>query len=285
MRRVPSLAYESVEARCAAPPGVARAGDGTRAEPGLHWTNVKRLFAILALALVASAVMAVPALADHSWGSYHWARTANPFTITLGDNVDSRWDGFLATTSGDWSRTTAGNPLRTAVGTGGTTGRKCRATTGRVEVCSASYGRTRWLGVAQIWLSGGHIVQGTAKVNDTYLWSSGYNDFWRLSVLCQEVGHTFGLDHQDESGADFHTCMDYADNPDADNTHPNTHDYEQLAAIYQHLDSTTTISAGQAGSGRAAPYRTVRSDRARSSRIEERFADGTARVTVILWAG
>ena len=33
--------------------------------------------------------------ANHSWGGYHWARTANPFTIKAGDNVDSSWDAYL----------------------------------------------------------------------------------------------------------------------------------------------------------------------------------------------
>jgi len=31
--------------------------------------------------------MASTASATHSWGGYHWARTANPFTIKLGNNV------------------------------------------------------------------------------------------------------------------------------------------------------------------------------------------------------
>lgn len=25
----------------------------------------------------------------HAWGTYHWARTANPFALKLGDNVTS----------------------------------------------------------------------------------------------------------------------------------------------------------------------------------------------------
>jgi hypothetical protein len=33
------------------------------------------------------AVSASPAAASHSWGSYHWVRTSNPFTVPLGDNV------------------------------------------------------------------------------------------------------------------------------------------------------------------------------------------------------
>ena len=99
---------------------------------------------------------------------------------------------------------------------------------------------------------------------------------------CQEIGHTFGLDHQDESGDDFHTCMDYATDPDADNTHPNRHDYEELALIYAHLDSTTTI--GLSSKAGAKPYRTDRTDKRRTSRIVERFADGSKRITFIYWA-
>src|SRR5215210_9224495 len=84
-----------------------------------------------------------------------------------------------------------------------------------------------------VWVSGLHITQSTVKVNDTYFNTSFYNTpIWRASVMCQEVGHVFGLDHQDESGADFHTCMDYASNPDGDNTHPNQHDYDMLEQIY-----------------------------------------------------
>ena len=99
--------------------------------------------------------------------------------------------------------------------------------------------------------------------------------------MCQEIGHTFGLDHQDESGADLHTCMDYADNPDADNTHPNTHDYEQLASIYAHLDPTTTIAAAARGAGANIVVGTVPVS---SSTIVKRFADGSRLITFIVWA-
>ncbi len=78
-------------------------------------------------------------------------------------------------------------------------------------------------------------------MNDTYLAGSRYNRVNRKHVLCQEVGHTFGLGHQDESGADLDTCMDYAsalDNPD-----PNGHDEEQLQAIYgSHADATNSAT-------------------------------------------
>jgi predicted Zn-dependent protease len=60
-------------------------------------------------------------------------------------------------------------------------------------------------------VSGSHIVQGTTKVNDTYFNTATYNTrAWRQLVMCQEVGHTFGLDHQDETfnNPNLGSCMD-----------------------------------------------------------------------------
>ncbi len=180
------------------------------------------------------------ASADHSWGGYHWARTSNPFTLKLGDNVSAAWDSYLGTTSSDWSVSTV---LDTDIVPGGGS-KNCRPTSGRVEVCNSKYGNNGWLGVAQIWASGLHITQGVTKMNDTYFNKASYNKpEWRNLVMCQEVGHTLGLDHQDETfdNANLGTCMDYTNNP-IDNQHPNAHDYAQLETIYAHLDSTSTLS-------------------------------------------
>ncbi|CAN5780364.1 hypothetical protein BH18ACT15_BH18ACT15_02600 [soil metagenome] len=242
---------------------------------------MKRVWVVIfAFALIATAFVS-PAKASHSWNGYHWARTSNPFTIKVGDNVTSAWDSHLRTAASDWSADTAGNPLNAAVVTGAATTRKCRPTAGQVEVCNASYGNNGWLGVAQIWVSGGHITQGTAKMNDTYFSTPKYNTpTWRDSVMCQEIGHTWGLDHQDESGADFHTCMDYSSNPDTDNRHPNYHDYQELALIYSHLDSTTTIGRPATQSqGRAIEH--IRIDH--STRVT-RLSDGSIKITFIFWA-
>ena len=76
--------------------------------------------------------------------------------------------------------------------------------------------------------------------------------------------------------------MDYATNPDADNTHPNYHDYEELGLIYSHFDTATT--AGLSAQPGAQPYRIDRKDAKRTSRIVERFADGSERLTLIVWA-
>ena len=208
----------------------------------------KNSFRIISVLVLIAVLAAFPfsAGATHSWNGYHWARTSNPFTIKLGDNVSSQWDSILATTSSDWSKSTV---LDTTIVAGGSTAKRCRATSGRVEVCNGTYGNNGWLGVAQVWVSGSHITQGTVKLNDTYFNTPTYNTTaWRNLVSCQEVGHTFGLDHQDENfnNANLGTCMDYTNNPGT-NQHPNQHDYDELQIIYQHLDSTTTIGAAPPG--------------------------------------
>lgn len=205
---------------------------------------------LLTTFLISSLFSAFPALtsADHSWGTYHWARKSNPFTLKLGDNVSLAWDTYLNQTMSDWSQSPV---LNTTIVTGGTTPRKCRPTSGRVEVCNSTYGNNGWLGIAQIWASGSHITQGVTKLNDTYFNTSAYNTpAWRNLVMCQEVGHIFGLDHQDENfyPPNLGTCMDYTNDPGGypSNEHPNAHDYEQLETIYTHLDNTTTVSQATA---------------------------------------
>jgi hypothetical protein len=192
------------------------------------------------------------ALADHSWGNYHWVRSGTPFALALGDNVSQAWDAYLATASVEWNRR---GVLETTIVGGGTRPKTCKPTAGRVEVCSERYGYNGWLGLAQIWISGGHITQAVTKLNDNYFSTAKYNtQGWRNLVMCQEVGHTFGLDHQDEefSNGNLGTCMDYTSNPDADpiNWYPNAHDYEQLEQIYAHSDGTTAVA--QVGKGQAA---------------------------------
>ncbi len=199
------------------------------------------LFITITLAIAGAFAFAPIAMANHSWNGYHWARTANPFTLKLGDNVSSAWDSVLNTTATDWSKS---DVLDTTVVAGGVNNiRRCSPTPGQVEVCNTTYGNTGWLGVAQIWVSSSHITQGTVKLNDTYFNTTKYNTTaWRNLVSCQEVGHTLGLDHQDTNfnNANLGTCMDYTNDPST-NQHPNQHDYDELDIIYAHLDSFTTL--------------------------------------------
>lgn len=239
---------------------------------------MKRSLLALGLVALATAALAASALASHSWGGYHWARTSNPFTLKLGDNVNSTWDAHLATTSADWSLSSV---LDTTIVAGGTKPRNCRPTAGRVEVCNALYGSNGWLGIAQIWVSGSHIVQGVVKVNDTYFNTATYNSpAWRNLVMCQEVGHTFGLDHQDEvfGNPNLGTCMDYTSNPSGppSNEHPNQHDYDQLEAIYAHLDSTTTVGSAVQASGQL--------QRVRDDLWVQELGNGHRIFTFVFWA-
>lgn len=214
----------------------------------------------LLLALVlSSAFGAFPGFtyASHSWGTYHWARSSNPFTLKLGDNVSSAWDSYLGTALDNWS---ASIVLDTTIVTGNTRPRTCKPTSGRVEVCSEKYGNNGWLGLAQIWISGSHITRGAVKLNDTYFNTTKYNTpAWKNLVMCQEVGHTFGLDHQDETfnNPNLGTCMDYTNDPDGSisgqlsNEQPDIHDFQQMETIYAHLDSTTTVGQTiQSGPGK-----------------------------------
>lgn len=217
----------------------------------------KKLLTVAGLVLIFGLFVSV-ASAYHSWGNYHWGRMANPFTLELGDNVSSAWDSYLATTAGDWSISSV---LDTIVKSGKTKPQTCKATNGRVEVCSNKYGFNGWLGIAQIWVNGDHIVQGITKVNDSYFNTKTYNTpAWRNLVMCQEVGHTLGLAHQDENftNANLGTCMDYTNDPGT-NQHPNQHDYDQIEAIYAHLDSVNTVFSSSAitrvgtGNAKGAP--------------------------------
>jgi hypothetical protein len=218
-----------------------------------------QLLAGASLLGVPVAFMASPASATNWWGGYHWARTANPFAIVLGKNVSQAWVTSVQQASSDWSVSTV---LDTSVGTGGVNSRTCKPTSGKVQVCSAKYGNNGWLGLAQIWLNGSHITQGINKLNDSYFSLSTYNKpEWRALVACQEIGHTFGLDHQDENqtNTNLGTCMDYTKNPlgagagtATDNTHPNGHDRDELDKyIYSHTDSTSTVAIAAVAS--AAP--------------------------------
>ncbi len=241
---------------------------------------------VSAIALILVVANVAPSEANHSWGGYHWARTSNPFTITLGDNLSSTWKPYLATASSDW---TVSAVLDTAIVAGAAKG-SCRPTAGRVEVCNKSYGANGWLGLASIWITNGtHITQGTVKVNDTYfVLAQSNNPNEKQHVMCQEVGHTFGLDHQSTDGSSQLTCMDYSTDPGS--THPNQHDYDELAIIYAHLDSSTTIKAGASAgaAGSAANFDEDGTPRgaspSRGSWYAEDLGGGRYLLTHIYWA-
>jgi hypothetical protein len=271
---------------------------------------VKTRLQLLTIVLIAAAV-AVPgaASADHAWGSpaYHWERTANQVELTIGNNVSPVWDaqdGHLDTAIGDWND----SPVLSLTEVDGAGGRRCRAKSGKIEVCSGSYGNNGWLGVASISVSGDHITAATAKMNDTYFSYDYYNTpAWRQMVMCQEIGHVFGLGHQDEdfNNTALGTCMDYTSDPES-NQHPNLHDYTQLAEIYSHTDGSGSTDDGTGGAPCPGRKKSCRqgnngvagsdlvgpsewgqlvSEEGRHAIYERDFGSGNRVVTFVTWAG
>jgi len=207
------------------------------------------------VALVAgAAVFAItPAMATHSWGGYHWATTGSGLSLKVNTAVTSDWASYVGTAITDWD---SSRDLALTSQTADVNAKTCKPILGQALVCNAGYGQRGWLGIASIWLSNGHIVQATTKLNDTYYAFAFYNTpAWRVAVACQEIGHDFGLDHQDENfdNVNLGTCMDYSRNPAGgvyngfdygpSNEHPNKHDYDELKIIYSHDDGYTSATA------------------------------------------
>ena len=251
---------------------------------------IKKAFALLAATALATLGSPGVASASHSWHGYHWARSSNPFTVKLGDNVTSVWQSHLRTTSSDWTKSRV---LNTKIVNGQTSRQRCGPTHGRVEVCNYRYGSTGWLGIASVWVNGKHITQGTVKLNDTYFQTSKYNtSAWRNLVSCQEVGHTLGLAHQDENfnNKNLGTCMDYTSRPKS-NQHSNRHDYSELAKIYSsHRDGGnavggTVVSAGPVGDTPSSWGREIdRSASGQSSLYVRDLGGGQQVFTFVTWA-
>ncbi len=267
-------------------------------------TIIQRVAASACVGFLFSAV-STAVLADHAWATYHWARTSNPFTLKLGNNMTTTsWVEHLNTTVQDWN--SGGTPLMTSV-VDGTAGKRCKMVAGTTQVCNGKYGNNGWLGLASINITGGtHITQGSAKMNDTYFGTATYNNpNEKLHVVCQEVAHTFGLGHTSEDGSSQNTCMDYFSNTGSNagstlSTKPNTHDFYQLNVIYGHLDSTSTVAqiaeeVAAMGHGPSAVGRDISDDpnswgqlvrqsaNGRSSTYERENADGSRNITHVFW--
>jgi hypothetical protein len=273
--------------------------------PTPAWT--RRLTAIatgLALVLISGSA----ALADHAWGPYHWERGSNPIQLQIGNNLTaygsypSADNSHFNTAFDDWDSSS----VLSLTEVDGAGLKNCGAVNGRVEVCNDAYGFRRggWLGVATIWADGDHIVKSAVKLNDTFLGNGGAygSPAWRQLVMCQEIGHAFGLDHQDENfnNANLDTCMDYTNSP-ASNQHPNQHDYDMLAdlpgpeeAIYEHLDGFS--GGGDGGGGGNCPPRNPKctngalkappfseASRANGSVYVDQMRNGLTRIKHVFW--
>ena len=179
--------------------------------------------------LIALALLVIPtgvALADHSWAKYHWRDDK------LNPSVKDRTsDPLYGVTAGvvEWSR--LGTLMQP-----GMAGKK-----GEITVKEAS--NIFWLGLARIFIDDdGHITKGEVQLNTRLL--ADYGADAADHVLCQELGHVLGLDHQRDSDS----CMDDTATLGSAMT-PNGHDTEQLGLIYNHTDATGDGDGGGGGGG------------------------------------
>jgi len=244
--------------------------------------------------------------------------------LKINTALSGAWPAIVQKSIGEWNVSTVlafrqsstnGTNFYLYKSTRGAT--QCNPIAGQILVCSSSYGQLGWLGIATIWANGDHITQATTKINDTYFSMSRYNTpYWRAMVSCQEVGHNFGLGHVNEIFTDKNTgsCMDYTNDPSGksaqngplENDAPNQHDYDMLKSMYAHFDSTTTATSststnfGERTVGQPAPQSkdyegsgdtaaewgsaTHRDTKGRPDTFVRRLADGTLKITHVLWA-
>src|SRR6266498_1188608 len=111
---------------------------------GTPMSRCLRLLPVV-VAVLGTLLVVRSANATHAWNCYHWARSANPFTVTYGNNLSANWSSYLTRAASDWSLTSGAcnnsqNPVRATVGAGNAKSKNCRPGTGAVEVCNGSYG-------------------------------------------------------------------------------------------------------------------------------------------------
>ena len=222
---------------------------------------MRRTFTLLvSLAMLMSG--AAPGLANNTWSGYHWADAGNDnhndgVTLALVNDLTLYETLYTVDVVPDWdgapgpltlNSTDASPNDRPAACDNDSSGAAASQIQGTIHVCNAVYGKIGWLGLARIWIApDGHIDAGVALMNDSYFQepNSVYNNStaWR-HVLCQEIGHTFGLSHQ--GSPKKQSCMNDRwglTNPDF--WDPNQHDYDTLNQIY--------ITAGGDDGGNSKP--------------------------------
>ena len=184
-----------------------------------------------AIALAAAVTLGVPTDAratNHQWGSYHSKKDGvTVLELDLGDCHSPGgygWKGIWGLAVDDWNTYSGDYLYFNKVGCGA----------GDVNSYDDYYGNTGWLGIANIWVTRGknkHITEGMTRVNEYYITLSGYTGFDEYVELrhveCQEIGHTFGVDHNYGE-----TCMNTDDRP-LRYPSPNDDDATLLTTMYR----------------------------------------------------
>lgn len=177
--------------------------------------RIKLLVGLFALLIPTSIVFA-----SNAWSVYHW-RSDN-LTPTVSDRTRASLYDVSAAVEEWFDLSAPINPVITS------------KNNGNIKVSEAT--SNFWLGLARVFLDeDGHITKGEVKLN-TFILSRDFGPDAADHVLCQELGHILGLDHQSGPGS-LNSCMSNEKEVVLGTaTRPNDHDIEQLRDIYNHPD-------------------------------------------------
>ncbi len=199
---------------------------------------MRKSLIVSALAIIALAIGVTVASADHAWSNYHFP--SYNLSPTVVDKTSSSLYGVTAGVE-EWAG------LGTLIQPEMANGNK-----GDITVTESF--SPFWLGLARIFIDGDHITKGEVKLNTRLLNSYGLDA--ADHVLCQEIGHVLGLDHNRggaQGGSPDNSCMNDQANL-GDYPAPNSHDTDQLNIIYgDHVDVNPDGEADTGGGGGGCP--------------------------------
>jgi len=236
--------------------------------------SLGKLAMVAGLALLTIGPVLAQGDARDSFNGAHWARTTSTLNLDLGSELSNGWDRYLKRADNEWSESDAVN-LRVVGSAGG-----CGMTRGRVEVCNGQYRNDNWLGLTIADIDGNrHIYRALVLMNDYYFDQPRYDRTdAKRHTMCQEVGHSLGLDHRYSK-----TCMNDREIFGAAYDSPSSADYKELADLYRHRDRDSTVSrAGVESTARSEPAEPVDAALVEDAVAKAKAArDGKGEATVV----